>query len=158
MSRYSHLILIGAIYPAIALAQIPTNTTIAASPNPSNYGAPVTLTAIVGAGATGKVTFYDGVTILGVGTISGGQANLTTIMLPSGNRSLRAYYQGDGAYAGSSSEILPQRQRFQRRLQVRSGGGDWRRQSDRPVGERRRHFCEGGNLSPAEPSQWFCRR
>jgi uncharacterized repeat protein (TIGR01451 family) len=66
------------------------------------------LTATVTSGATGKVTFYDGVTILGIGTISGGQASITTVMLPSGNRSLRAYYQGNGTFAGSSSAQLPQ--------------------------------------------------
>jgi len=54
------------------------------------------------------VTFYDGVTVLGVGTISGTQATLTTVMLPSGTRQLRAYYGGDATYAASSSALLPQ--------------------------------------------------
>jgi hypothetical protein len=66
------------------------------------------LTATVTPGATGKVTFYDGVTILGIGTLSGGQASISTVMLPSGNGSLRAYYQGDGTYFGSSSATVPQ--------------------------------------------------
>jgi len=66
------------------------------------------LTATVTSGATGKVTFYDGVTILGVGTISGAQASISTVMLPSGNRKLRAHYQGDGTYAASSSATVPQ--------------------------------------------------
>jgi hypothetical protein len=79
-----------------------------ASPSPSNYGQPVTLAATVTSGATGKVTFYDGVTILGIGTISGGQASITTVMLPSGNRKLRAYYQGNGTYAASSSTSVAQ--------------------------------------------------
>jgi len=92
---------------AVALGQTASSTSLIASPSPSNYGQPVLLTATVTAGATGKVTFYDGVTILGVGTLSAGQASISTVMLPSGNRKLRAYYQGDGTYAASSS-IVPQ--------------------------------------------------
>jgi hypothetical protein len=78
------------IFQALALAQTPSSTSLIASPNPSNYRQAVSLTATVTSGATGKVTFYDGVTILGVGTISGGQASISTVMLPSGNRRLRA--------------------------------------------------------------------
>jgi hypothetical protein len=92
----------------VVFAQTRSSTTIVAFPNPSNYGQPVTLTAIVTSGATGKVTFYDGVMILGIATLSGTEASLTTVMLASGNRSLRAYYQGDGTYAGSSSASLAQ--------------------------------------------------
>jgi uncharacterized repeat protein (TIGR01451 family) len=51
---------------------------------------------------------YDGATILGVGTLSGGQASISTVMLQSGNRKLRAYYQGNGTYAASSSASVPQ--------------------------------------------------
>jgi hypothetical protein len=96
------------IFHRVGFGQSPSSTTILASPNPSNYGQPVTLTATVTTGATGKVTFYDGTVILGVGTISGTQARLTTVMLSSGTRKLRAYYQGNGAYAGSSSAVLAQ--------------------------------------------------
>jgi uncharacterized repeat protein (TIGR01451 family) len=88
---------------AVALGQTATSTSLIASPHPSTYGQPVSLTATVTDGATGKVTFYDGVTVLGIGTLSGGQANLSTVMLPSGNRTLRAYYQGDSTYAPSVS-------------------------------------------------------
>jgi hypothetical protein len=66
------------------------------------------LTATVTSGATGKVTFYDGTTILGVGTISGIQASLSTVMLASGTRLLRAHYSGDTNYAASNSANLPQ--------------------------------------------------
>jgi uncharacterized repeat protein (TIGR01451 family) len=66
------------------------------------------LTATVTSGATGKVTFYDGTTILGVGTISGAQASLSTVMLPSGTQLLRAHYSGDSNYAVSNSANLPQ--------------------------------------------------
>jgi hypothetical protein len=108
MHRHLTLALGGLVLHCVTFAQTPTSTAILASPNPSNYGQPVTLTATVTSGATGRVTFYDGVTILGAGTLSGAQASLTTVMLPSGIRKLRAYYSGDGTYAGSSSAILPQ--------------------------------------------------
>ncbi len=79
------------------------------SPNPSVFGQPVTLTATVTSSvATGKVTFYDGTSVLGVATLSGGQATLTTVLLPSGNRSLKAYYTGDATYAASTSATVAQ--------------------------------------------------
>lgn len=91
-----------------AFGQTPTATTLIASPNPSHYGQPVTLTASVTAGATGKVTFYDDATVLGAATLSGTQASLTTILLPSGAGKLRAYYQGDGTFAPSNSGVARQ--------------------------------------------------
>ncbi len=91
----------------IAAGATPSSVTLFASPNPAELGEPVALTATVTSGATGKVTFYDGTTILGISTISGTQAVLDTVLLPSGNRSLRAYYSGDGVYAPSSSAIVP---------------------------------------------------
>jgi hypothetical protein len=89
-----------------ASAQTATTTSLASSPNPANLGQVVTLTATVTTGATGKVTFYDGTTILGVSAISGGQASWSTVLLPSDARSLRAYYQGDAGHATSSSAVL----------------------------------------------------
>ncbi len=88
---------------AIVFGQTTTSVTVSASPNPARYGQPVTIQGTVTSGATGKVTFYDGVTVLGVGTISGNTANLTTILLASGTRSLRAYYSGDSTHAAASS-------------------------------------------------------
>ncbi len=98
----------GILFSAAALGQTPTSTTLLTSPNPANLGQPVTLTATVTAGATGNVTFYDGTTVLGISPISGIQATLTTVLLPSGARSLHAHYAGDGAYAASDSVALPQ--------------------------------------------------
>src|SRR5438105_1763549 len=77
--------------------------TVLASPSPSTYGQVVTLTAIVTTGATGKVTFYDGVKILGTATIAGGQAVIGTPMLPAGAKSLWAHYNGDQTYLASNA-------------------------------------------------------
>ena len=86
----------------------PSSTSLAASPNPSIYGAQVTLTATVTSGATGQVTFYDGTTVLGAASLSAGKSIITTILLPSGTRSLRAYYGGDSTYNVSTSAAVAQ--------------------------------------------------
>src|SRR4051812_1005662 len=80
------------VEPAATLA---SSVTVLHSPSPSTYGQVVTLTASVTSGATGKVTFYDGVKVLGIGTIAGGQAAMVTPMLDTGTRSLWAHYNGD---------------------------------------------------------------
>jgi uncharacterized repeat protein (TIGR01451 family) len=102
------LLCFATILSAALSGQTPTSVILTAAPNPSDYGQPVTLTAVVTAGATGAVTFYDGTAVLGVGTVSGTQATLTTVMLPSGTRSLRAYYRGTASYAASSSAVVPE--------------------------------------------------
>jgi len=95
--------------PSISLALVST-TTLTTSANPSLFGQPLTLTATLSpAAATGKVTFYDGVSVLGVATLSGGQASLATTLLPTGNQSLKAYYAGDGTYSASTSAVVAQK-------------------------------------------------
>jgi len=65
---------------------------LGSSPNPSVFGALVTLRATVSpAAVTGTVTFYDGTAVLGVSTLAGGTATLQTSLLAADNRSLRAY-------------------------------------------------------------------
>ena len=71
----------GVFSAAVVFCQTPSSLTLDSSPNPASYGQAVTLLATVTTGATGKVTFYDGTTVLGIGTISGTQAALTTAML-----------------------------------------------------------------------------
>ena len=56
--------------------------------------------------ATGKVTFFDGTTLLGTRNLSNGQAVMTTNMLPSDAQSLKAYYSGDVNFAASTSAAL----------------------------------------------------
>jgi hypothetical protein len=87
-----------------------TAVTLAGSPNPSTFGQRVTLTAAISpSSATGSVTFYDGTVILGSARISSGQANLTTILLGPGLRSLTAFYTGDASNASSTSPVLLQK-------------------------------------------------
>src|SRR5690349_10597967 len=81
--------------PVLTAQPVATTTALAASASPSVYGQPVTLTATVTAGATGKVTFYDGVTPIGIASLVSGHAQIVTRLLPPGTRSLHAYYAGD---------------------------------------------------------------
>jgi sugar lactone lactonase YvrE len=101
-------LLLAAFFQTIGFGLAPSSVSVSATPNPSIYGQAVTLTATVTAGASGMVTFYDGVAMLGVANISGGQATWTTRLLPAGVRSLHAYYGGDGTYAPSMSANISQ--------------------------------------------------
>jgi hypothetical protein len=93
-----------------------TTTTVASSLNPSPFGQAVTFTAAVTANApgsgtpTGTVTFYDGSTALGTGTLSGGVATFTTTAtgLAAGNHTITAWYNGDGNFLAATSAGLAQ--------------------------------------------------
>lgn len=94
----------------IAQGQQPTSTSLATSANPGVFGQGLTLTATVApGGATGKVTFYDGTTIVGIGAISGGRATLSTKLLVAGVRYLKARYGGDAVFGASTSATVIQK-------------------------------------------------
>lgn len=115
---------LGTTSPAITLAvKQGTTTSLTASPNPSNTGQPVTLSATVAASATsatpppsssggatptGTVTFLDGTTTLGAGTLSSGTATFITSSLTAGIHSLTASYGGDTNFASSTSSAASQ--------------------------------------------------
>ena len=81
----------------------PTTTTLNTSPANTQYGDPLTLTATVVDGATGAVSFFDGAVLLGMGTVSSGEATLVTTALTAGTHTITAVYNGDGVYASSES-------------------------------------------------------
>ncbi len=99
-----------------SVQQAGTSVAVSSSAYPSNPGQSITLTAAVsgddGGAPTGTVTFLDGSTILGTGSLSadssGAQATFTTSSLALGNHSLIALYSGDSNYANSSSASLSQ--------------------------------------------------
>ena len=94
------------LLPALLSA---SSVTLSSSANPSVFGHPVTLSAVVTPStAQGVVTFYDGVTVLGIEPVNSGKATFTTVLLSSGTRSLRAYYDGESNNGASSSAILTQ--------------------------------------------------
>src|SRR6266702_859941 len=89
-----------------------TTVTSISSANPSVFGQPVTFTATVSSPAgipTGTVTFLDGASSLGTGTLdSSGIATLTTASLAVGAHSITASYGGDTNFDPSSSSPLSQ--------------------------------------------------
>lgn len=88
-----------------------TTTSLTSSLNPSTVGQSVTFTATVNAPSgkpTGTVTFFDGTTILGTGTLSGNTATFTTTSLPAGSHNITSVYNGSTGYSGSTSSILTQ--------------------------------------------------
>jgi sugar lactone lactonase YvrE len=89
-----------------------TQIVLTSSANPATYATPLTFTATVtstGGIATGPVTFTDGGTSIGTGTLNGsGVATLTLSTLAPGTHSIVANYAGDGKASASSSTPLVQ--------------------------------------------------
>jgi hypothetical protein len=93
-----------------------TTITLISSPNPFTAGQAVILTATVSPCciATGTVTFFDGSSTLGTGTLafSQGFGGITATLAPSslsaGSHSITASYGGDNSDNGSTSAILMQ--------------------------------------------------
>src|SRR5436309_108127 len=89
-----------------------TSTSLTSTPNPSNLGQPVTLSATVSAVApavgvpTGTVTFRDGATALATVTLVNGRASLTVSTLTSGSHSLTAVYNGSPNFNASTSAVV----------------------------------------------------
>jgi hypothetical protein len=89
-----------------------TTTVVTSSVNPSLVGQSVTFTATVTASTgtpTGVVTFFDGTTPLGTGTLNGsGVATFTISTLSLGDHSITAFYNGDVKDGTSTSTVLTQ--------------------------------------------------
>lgn len=91
-----------------------TTTSLSSSANPSKYGQAVIFTANVaavspgGGTPTGTVTFKDGSTVLGTGTLSGGKATFAASGLAVGKHQITAHYEESAGYAASSSAVLEQ--------------------------------------------------
>ena len=70
---------------------------------------PVTFTATVASGGgtpTGTVSFLDGATTIGTGTLAGGIATFTTSALTVGTHPITAVYGGSGNFVSSTSAVL----------------------------------------------------
>jgi Pro-kumamolisin, activation domain/Bacterial Ig-like domain (group 3) len=90
-----------------------STTTLTSSANPSKVGKPVTFTATVtpafGGVPAGTVTFKDGATTIGSGTLNPThQAKLTTTTLAAGTHHITAVYGGNVNYNTSTSASLAQ--------------------------------------------------
>ncbi len=101
-------------WAAAALAT--TATAVTSNDNPANFGDSVTFTATVTTAGTtaptGTVTFNDGTTALGTGSLStqsGSQvATYSTSSLAAGSHSITAVYAGDTSNGTSTSVVLTQ--------------------------------------------------
>jgi hypothetical protein len=91
-----------------------TTTTLTASASTAVFGQAITLTAKVavvapGAGVpSGTVTFKDGSTVLGTGTLINGVATFRTAKLAVGSHAITAVYGGDSSFTASTSAALTQ--------------------------------------------------
>jgi len=97
-------------------AGTPTIVLSASPVSPSAYGTSITLTAALTAPSgdpadvpTGTVQFFDGITLLGSGTVSSGNATLTLVgatALPVGIHSITAVYGGSTEFNTVTSSAL----------------------------------------------------
>lgn len=93
----------------LVVNQSGTSTALAMSAASPSFGQSVTLTATVapvapGAGTpTGTVSYYDGASLLGTGTLSSGVATLTMSDLSVASHSITAAYNGDPNFQASTS-------------------------------------------------------
>jgi hypothetical protein len=100
--------------PVSQLVQgISTVVTLVSSPNPSIYGQSITFTATVtstgGIPPNGEtVTFYNGLNVLGTGSLTAGVASLIYSKLVAGISTVTAAYLGDANFTGSTSPALLQ--------------------------------------------------
>jgi hypothetical protein len=87
---------------------VSTATALTAAPSPVDDGQSVMLTATVSPAPTGSslgtVSFYNGSTLLGTGTVNAsGVATFPTTSLPAGILRLTAVYSGNSGFAASTS-------------------------------------------------------
>jgi YVTN family beta-propeller protein len=101
--------LIGRLTAEVFTVILPgTTTVITADNNPASVAQTVTFSAQVSSTSagtpTGIVTFFDGISSSGTGTLDGsGVATFPTALLTLGPHSITAVYSGDGNFAGSTS-------------------------------------------------------
>jgi sugar lactone lactonase YvrE len=115
----------------------PTSVALATSGNPALTQSSVTFTATVSSTSgtpTGSVSFLDGTTPLGSGTVSTGVATFTTSSLATGSHSITAAYSGDTNFTTSSSSVLSQTVVNFGVEPVASGGGNGSSQTVSPGG------------------------
>jgi glucuronoarabinoxylan endo-1,4-beta-xylanase len=85
-----------------------TSITLTASPNPASAGATITLTATVTSSSatampTGTVSFYDGVTLLGMQTLSAGSGATATAVYTTTSLAAGATHNLTATFAGTST-------------------------------------------------------
>ncbi len=99
-------------YPGQIVSQADSATSLTSSNSAPVWGQSVNFTATVTGAAsvpTGSVTFKDGTTVLGSGTLNAsGQASLTTSALSVSSHAITAVYNGDASFKTSASTAINQ--------------------------------------------------
>jgi hypothetical protein len=90
----------------LTVTKVPSSVTLSVPTTPSGGHGPVTLIAMVPAGATGTVTFYEGTTVLGTAEISDTTATLVISTLAPGSHTITAVYNGDANFAPATSSPI----------------------------------------------------
>ncbi len=98
----------GSANSSVVVTPAATQTTLVSSLNPAAAGQAVAFTATVaGTNPTGTVTFMDGSSALGTGTLgASGAATFTTSSLSAARHSITAVYGGDPNNTGSTSNAV----------------------------------------------------
>jgi hypothetical protein len=102
----------GALNSPLTVGPGSATAVVASSLSPSNYGVSVTFTATVtgpNATPTGTITFLDGATTIGSGSLDGtGKATMATSILVVGNHPITVQYGGDSNFNAVASSSITQ--------------------------------------------------
>jgi hypothetical protein len=102
----------GALNSPLTVGQGSATAVVTSSLSPSNYGVSVTFTATVtgpNATPTGTITFLDGATTIGSGSLDGtGKATMATSTLVVGNHPITVQYGGDSNFNAVTSSSITQ--------------------------------------------------
>ena len=102
----------GALNSPLTVGQGSATAVVASSLSPSNYGVSVTFTATVtgpNAIPTGTITFLDGATTIGTGTLDAtGKATMSISSLVVGNHPITVQYGGDSNFNAVTSSSITQ--------------------------------------------------
>ncbi|HEY1658830.1 MAG TPA: FG-GAP-like repeat-containing protein [Candidatus Sulfotelmatobacter sp.] len=100
------------VYLSQTVSSASSTTSLSSSSNPSAPSQTATFNAFVVSSTTqpgGTVTFFDGSTSLGTGTLNGsGKAVFSTSTLSTGPHNITAVYAGNSNITGSTSSVLQQ--------------------------------------------------
>ncbi len=96
---------------SLVVLPAPSATSVTAAPNLVYQGQTVTFVASAagtspGVTATGTMSFFDGGTLLGTASLSGGHATFVTNTLAVGSHTVTAAYSGDANLASSTSSTV----------------------------------------------------
>lgn len=106
-TRWLSLTLLVALTPGTA--STPVSVLLTTSSPTAIFGEPLALTAAVApVSASGLVTFYDGVAVLGTARLLRGTAHLSAPPPASGRHALSAFYQGDVGFSPATSPPVVQ--------------------------------------------------